>query len=186
MHVPWPQTLADTYRYPPQKNSAHARHAHPADAYRCRHFRRRSLSGSHFMPSGVLCTCIALWLPEAWVLSQDAFQQPGEARGGEYRGEVERWRGVDSRRSRETERERGRKYRPNYRAALMRYVSTIQLLLSKYLMWPSRLSAQCPPALLSCSAAGGFTLSFLGYAQSQMCVYVCAGQGHASLYSMHK
>ena len=35
------------------------------------------------MPSRVLCTCIALWLPEAWVPSQDAFQQPGEARGGE-------------------------------------------------------------------------------------------------------
>ncbi len=42
------------------------------------------------MPSGVLCTCIALRLPEAWVPSQDAFQQPGEARGGECGGEVEK------------------------------------------------------------------------------------------------
>lgn len=43
------------------------------------------------MPSGVLCTCIALWLPEAWVPSQDAFQQPGEAEGrGECAGEAER------------------------------------------------------------------------------------------------
>lgn len=47
----------------------------------------------------------------------------------------------------------------------MRNVSTIQLLLSKYLMWPSRLSAQCPPAFLSCSGAGDSSLSFLGNAQ---------------------
>lgn len=80
----------------------------------------------------------------------------------------ERWRGVDSRRSRETERGRGgRKYRPNYGAAPMRNVSTIQLLLSKYLMWPSRLSAQCPPAFLSSSVAGDSTLSSLGNAQPE-------------------
>lgn len=36
----------------------------------------------------------------------------------------------------------------------MRNVSTIQLLPSKYLMWPSRLSAQCRPAFLSLPAAG--------------------------------
>lgn len=67
---------------------------------------------------GFLCTCIALWLPEARVPRQDALQQPGEGRQ----------RGVDRERG-------GRKYRPNYGAALMRNVSTIQLLLSKYLMW---------------------------------------------------
>ena len=92
--------------------------------------------------------------------------------GGEGRGACggeERWRGVDSRRSRETER--GRKYRPNYEAALMRNVSTIQLLLSKYLMWPSRLSSQCPPAFL-CSS-GDSSLSFLGNTQPCVCVSVC-------------
>lgn len=53
----------------------------------------------------------------------------------------------------------------------MRNVSTIQLLLSKYLMWPSRLSAQC----LSCFAAGDSSLSFLGNAQPA-CVHVRARQ----------
>ncbi len=70
----------------------------------------------------------------------------------------------------------------------MRNVSTIQLLLSKYLMWPSRLSAQCPPAFLSCSAAGDSSLSFLGNAQPEyVCVRLCVQHGgHASLDSMHK
>lgn len=67
----------------------------------------------------------------------------------------------------------------------MRNVSTIQLLLSKYLMWPSRLSAQCPPAFLSCSAAGASTLSFLGYARPEHAC-VCEFCVRARPDSMHK
>lgn len=88
------------------------------------------------------------------------------ASGGEGRGV---WRrGVDSQRSRETER--GRKYRPNYGAAPMRNVSTIQLLLSKYLMWPGRLSAQCPPAFRSLPAAGDQFVLACTHTRRNMCV----------------
>lgn len=103
------------------------------------------------------------------------------ARGGEGEGECggEVARGGLPEKKGSRLRERGRKYRPNYGAAPMRNVSTIQLLLSKYLMWPGRLSAQCPPAFLSCSAAGGSSLSFLGNAQLKptVCVSVCVWTG---------
>lgn len=73
----------------------------------------------------------------------------------------------------------------------MRNVSTIQLLLSKYLMWPSRLSAQCPPAFLSSSGEGASTLSFLGNAQSKYVSSACVSvyvqhRGHTSLDGVHK
>lgn len=60
----------------------------------------------------------------------------------------------------------------------MRNVSTIQLLLSKYLMLSFRLSAQSPPAFLSaCPPFGKMNTR-------NMCV--CAALGHTSLDSMHK
>ena len=71
----------------------------------------------------------------------------------------------------------------------MRNVSTIQLLLSKYLMWSSRLSARCPLTFLSCSAARDSSLSFAGNVQPKsecVFVFVSAAQGHASLDSAHK
>lgn len=66
------------------------------------------------------------------------------ARGGEGRGSAVRRGGLQEKSGnieREGEEKRkNNKDRPNYGAAPMRNVSTIQLLLSKYLMWPSRLS----------------------------------------------